>query len=533
MSKKGVTKYRIQKNGIDICKLVFTKAKDLFGRFDLKIVFYDKKYDIRVHKLFSYKSERLYIDNIENKQISYHYGREDRVKIQLRNIVEHEVPEEIVYNLVPPNDYSIFPIPLFKIEVPSDIKEPESILNSNKQKHEGIVLELGNNNTAEIYMSNPNDNKMNAFKKYEPAFILEALAPIEYFASNGGKVGYEKHRFFYDETGNHIITKDKVASDFNLMINEYDNKFIENKKLNPTITFIENELYEDIILNTSFNPIVSFDEKEERIQGYLNGGKDCFNFKDDNILIKDTVGERIWKTLKGKEKEEFFDRCIESRNKLGERYISFINNNEINKEKLKDKVNLFLYIIVQLNQYYIRKYNNKELGKEIPDEILWMIEDPILRSEEINILLGKYLGIDNFRIFKTKLSYMNKTKKENHIKENENDVVYLIDDIKNEDIEYCYLEYNSSLNIHISSYSLNGLIKLDKEIPLIDRSNDLYVETEKWKSLSLELKEKGYYCTHLEFRTINLEKEFERLKGIEKAYDIIINELNKITVKNK
>lgn len=118
MSSKGVTKYNIKKNGIDICKIIFTKAKDIIGRFDIKISFYDEKYKIKVHKLFTYRSQELLVDNVESKQISYHYGRIGSVRIQVK---EHKNPaaksEQLIYNLVPPNDYSKFPIPLFKLEV--------------------------------------------------------------------------------------------------------------------------------------------------------------------------------------------------------------------------------------------------------------------------------------------------------------------------------------------------------------------------------------------------------------------------------
>lgn len=84
MSSKGVTKYNIKKNGIDICKIIFTKAKDIIGRFDIKISFYDEKYKIKVHKLFTYRSQELLVDNIESKQISYHYGRIGSVRIQVK-----------------------------------------------------------------------------------------------------------------------------------------------------------------------------------------------------------------------------------------------------------------------------------------------------------------------------------------------------------------------------------------------------------------------------------------------------------------
>lgn len=521
MSKKGITKYRIQKNGIDVCKLVFTKANDLLGRFDIKIIFYDEKYNIKVHKLFSYKSDTLYIDNTENKQISYHYGREDKVKIHLRNIVEHKAPEEIVYNLVPPNDYSIFPIPLFKIEVPNDIKEPKKILDSNKKKHEGIIIELKDNNTAEVFMCNPNDNIIDALKKYEPAFILETLAPIEYFASNGGKVGYEKNLFFYDENGENIVEKEMMASDFNLMISSYNNKLIEKRKLKPIITFIENELYEDIILNTSFNPIVSFDGKEERIHGYLNGGKDCFDFKNDKILIKDTIGERIWKTLKGKEKDDFFDRCIKSRHELGKRYNDFNKYIEKEKKELEYKVNKYIYLIIKLSMFYIQKYKNRELNNSYDFKTLWFIKDPILKCEKMGILLGKYLGINNFRMFKSTISYEDKKEK----KQND-DIIHLIDDIKDVDyLDYCYFEYDSIYNIHILSYYINNLLG-DEKIPVICRGEDIFLENEKWNTIAKELKIKKYTCTQLEFRTINVDDEFNRLPELNDVYNIIISALD-------
>lgn len=525
MSSKGVTKYNIKKNGVDICKIIFTKAKDIIGRFDIKISFYDEKYKIKVHKLFTYRSQELLVDNIESKQISYHYGRIGSVRIQVK---EHKnttaKSEQLVYNLVPPNDYSKFPIPLFKLEINNSNDEPAILQNCNK-KHSGINIELGNNNTVEVYMANHNDRKLTS-EDIAKMYTFLGNIPIEYFASNGGRVGYEKNRFYYNNSGEHLMKKELTANDFNLLFDGYHNCFFDSKVIETTITFIENELYEDIILNTSINPIVNIDGKECRIPGYINGGKYFPNFNYET-LIKDTVGEKIWNDLAGnaQEQQDFFSKVIDSQKRLTERLKKFSDDIERKKEKLRYKIDIFLYAIIELNKYYSKKYSNGELGDNLPWEILWMINYQLLNCEEINILLGKYLNINNFKIIKCKMS---PDKVENPINDNnEEKIIYEIKDRKKIPFNYCYLEYDSVFNIHPLSFFINNILG-ENEIPVVCRGNNIYVEEMMLSNLAQKLKSKKYNCSDVSYRIINLEQEFKTNPILDKVYVIILNKINEI-----
>ena len=171
--------------------------------------------------------------------------------------------------------------------------------------------------------------------------------------------------------------------------------------------------------------------------------------------------------------------------------------------------------------FYIQKYKNRELNNSYDFKTLWFIKDPILKCEKMGILLGKYLGINNFRMFKSTISYEDKKEK----KQND-DIIHLIDDIKDVDyLDYCYFEYDSIYNIHILSYYINNLLG-DEKIPVICRGEDIFLENEKWNTIAKELKIKKYTCTQLEFRTINVDDEFNRLPELNDVYNIIISALD-------
>ena len=470
MSSKGVTKYNIKKTGVDICKIIFTKAKDINGRFDIKISFYDEKYKIKVHKLFEYRSIELFVDNIESKQISYHYGRIGSVRIQVK---EHKnanaKSEQLIYNLVPPNDYSKFPIPLFKLEVNNLNDEPVLLQNCNK-KHSGIDIDLGDNNTVEVYMASPSHREL-PIEDITGMYTFLGNIPIEYFASNDGRVGYEKNRFYYDISGQHLIKKELISKDFNLIFDGYHNRFFDNNVIEKTITFIENELYEDIILNTSINCVVNFNGNLCRLPGYINGGKYFPNFNYETLL-DDTISKKIWTALAKNvtEQQIFFNKAIDSQERLTERLKKFNEDIENKKNILKNKTNIFVYAILELNKYYSEKYSRGELGDDLPLEILWMIKFPTLKEEEINILLGKYLDMRDLRMFICNIS---PDIVENPFDDNDDDkIICKIKDLKKMPFNYCYLEYDSTFNIHPFSYFINNILEEEK-IPVVCRGYDI------------------------------------------------------------
>lgn len=322
------------------------------------------------------------------------------------------------------------------------------------------------------------------------------------------------------------MKKELTANDFNLLFDGYHNCFFDSKIIETTITFIENELYEDIILNTSINPIVNIDGKEYRIPGYINGGKYFPNFNYET-LIKDTVGEKIWNDLAGnaQEQQNFFYKVIDSQKRLTERLKKFSDDIERKKEKLRYKIDIFLYAIIELNKYYSKKYSNGELGDNLPWEILWMINYQLLNCEEINILLGKYLNINNFKIIKCKIS---PDKVENPINDNnEEKIIYEIKDRKKIAFNYCYLEYDAVFNIHPLSFFINNILG-ENEIPVVCRGNNIYVEEMMLSNLAQKLKSKKYNCSDVSYRIINLEQEFKTNPILDKVYVIILNKINEI-----
>lgn len=516
MSNKGKTRYNIKKNDIDICKIIFTKAKDIEGRFDIKISFYNEEYKIKVHQLFRYRNEKINIKDIANKEISYHYGRYDNfVKIQLKNIKEKEPYEEIVYNLVPPNNYSVFPIPIFKLEVNSNYTEPLKILKSNS-KHNGIDIDLEDNNTVEFFMINSSLSLLASMDKYEPAYKLLSYAPIEYYASNGGHIGFEKHHYYFGNDMTHTIKRELQAKDLNIIIDSYYNPTYDKKELLPCITFIENELFEEIILNTTIDPIIK--NWNKRVSGYIASGISSLNLKKDDTLVVDTIGERLCRRLEGAEKAKLFKKSLNARYTLYNRLLKFNDEIEKTKEQLRLKINKFIYAIIELNKYYIKKYENNELNGEIRDEILWMILTPHLKIEDMNILLAKFLGINNFKIYKSTISYNKKEPVEESA-----DLVYKINDIKSIDFNYCFIEYNTLFDIHIMNSCLNNILEREEFIPLVCRGEDIYITDMKWDNVRKLLKEKDYSSSRIEYRTVHLEQEFtNRNKLLEKVYSLII-----------
>ena len=381
ITKHKNTYYTIRKNNIDICKIVFVKGKR--GLFDIEISFYRQKFNIKTFKLFNKRSEVFSIDDTENRQITYHYGKDGRkIVIHTKRIDgEPNYKDILLGNVTPPSSNSLFMLPLFKIEVGNSYNGPLSFEDNNI----GNLIDIREDNVVEIYMLQNELFIENNHKKYDIAYELESLFPMEYLTSNNAYTGTDKNKYFLGKNGFHQSRRTKDGKKFNLYIDGFYNPYVDCVVKEPTITFFENELYEEIILNTIKNPVI--DNKDiinDNGTTYLTiNNYDSFDI--NKPISKDSIGGRIYYDyLNNKiEKDMFLGRYLLARKKLYNRLCLFSLELNLARYIIDNKCNRFLNAITYLYLYYFNKYKDLDCDCDITDEIGWILEPDIFKMEDI------------------------------------------------------------------------------------------------------------------------------------------------------
>ena len=122
-AKQTIQKSRIAivKNGYDICRIIPNHPKD--GKYNLKITFLGKRFDIELYKQFAARVQQVVLDSNYDVEISYHIGEKNNpILIHLKQV--HNTSGEKyrtldLKHIKAPDTQSLFPLPLFRIELPS------------------------------------------------------------------------------------------------------------------------------------------------------------------------------------------------------------------------------------------------------------------------------------------------------------------------------------------------------------------------------------------------------------------------------
>src|SRR5699024_9831124 len=119
------------------------------------------------------KSSKVHIKNID-KEIS---NKKDR----LTNLP--------LKKLQPPNVNQMFPLPIFKIEIPQNVVRESELYKRKKINH---PIEVENSNVIEFYMLPKGKYSQDYMEKYEEVFKLYLILSFEFFSSNTPLSDYQK-----------------------------------------------------------------------------------------------------------------------------------------------------------------------------------------------------------------------------------------------------------------------------------------------------------------------------------------------------
>ena len=484
--KKNVIDIPIIKGDKDICRLLFRKKEE--GKYDIKIDFRGNNFEVNTYRLFALMPITWNIKNPQKVNMSYHNGEYGYpVLIHLKDESREGADKYRrlpATRIQPPNTNQMFPIPLFKMEIPDSVFN-SSILYNRKNYHHPI--ELKNSNVLEFYMASELFELDEYFNKRYGSFMFSQLAlSIEYFSSGTVLSDYEKSL--------HFISQGEPEEKFlcigglngmNLFVCKYTVPGLRHQWKDIHITFIENELAEEMLFCTkvAFPKVNTVPGEYDRI--YL-GGATLEQLKPPDGPLKkippmpNTTVMRLLQSnvFSEEEKRMLSDRAGAARYKLYHEMKNFENNLSVQKNYLLDKAHEFLVKLATLQGV---NYFNEEVNR-------WVKTDEDDKSEAIHILFARYIGLKEFGMVRYLIQGKQYRKKRivPHI-------ILLIDDM---------------LEIDIQRASLNKFLYRSGESEpqiFLDR-NHPYFGDDEWGGVKQRLDQCGYNCSSPQFAYYDEDK---------------------------
>lgn len=372
MGKKGKNHISIPvvKQGKDICRLIFQKAED--GKFDIKLEFRGNPYQICTYRLFAFQPIVWNVENPQNVNMSYHHGVNGKpITIHLKDETKQgkeKYRSLPITQILPPNTNQLFPIPLFKLEIPDSLvrNAPEY-----KAKSYHYVLDAGKANVLEIYMAAENFS-MDTYTDdaYATLLLPQIALSMEYFATNTVISDYQKSAHFIPG-GEPEVRFMSIGGmpGMKLFVDTYT--VLEwNELWNQLhVTFIENGLAEEILFCTK----VQYPKMNLRPDVYDNiylGGATLEQLKPpDGPLSKlpAMCNTTILRTLSSSDlsrdkKEELENRASDARGRLYREMYLFEKNLEKQKVYYLTKAEKFMSALETLQAVVRRKAEKNAIG---------------------------------------------------------------------------------------------------------------------------------------------------------------------------
>lgn len=495
-------KIPIVKNGKDICRLIFTpKTEEGEGVYDIKFDFKgqnpkSKVFKVQTYRLFSHRPV-VWDINESNSDISYHCTKGDKpTKVHIKNKEIDEYTTLPLKKLKPPNVNQMFPLPIFKIEIPQNVVE-QSKLYKRKKIHNPIELE--NSNVIEFYMLPKGKFSQNYMEKYEEVFKLYFMLSFEFFSSNTPLSDYQKGDSIFLYKNSEI--KGMVKSDLegmDLYVNSFYDPRVNNKE-KIIITFIENELCEAVLLNALHH---------EKKDSEFYGGSNLYRLKsqlllDENTPVEDSIAGRLLKmnTICEEDKLLIKQNAIQEMKQLKnelENHELTINNEE---KLLKNSASLFMNSLYDLQNSCRDKHihNLENPNYQISDEDLWFMGGEF-NSEDIHILFAKYMDKSRYTLIKRSIRSKDYVEPSNTHKNKykfDGYEITLFDFLSVHEtiFNHIWLEYDDRFDVDLLRGNLNLFLNEgEKEPPysitraLITSNNDY------WSGMKEKLLKNGFIC---------------------------------------
>jgi hypothetical protein len=242
MPKNNYSKIAVVIGGSDICRLVPFKPAD--GKYEIKIDFLGNEFDVIYYTLFAVEPVKWNLNNSKQMEITYHKGENAKpLIIHLKHKTENSYHRLPLRRIQAPDVNQLFPIPLFKIEVPENIDDR---LYIPKDYHR--VIKPDNCNVIEIYMAHAELDLDELGVKLPAVQLAFMMLSFEIYATNTTITGQQKYiNIMPTDTPRHFMTSVSVFDDMQIIAIHYTDPTIDRRLSKINVTFIENELSEAIL----------------------------------------------------------------------------------------------------------------------------------------------------------------------------------------------------------------------------------------------------------------------------------------------
>jgi hypothetical protein len=553
--KIGGSSIAVVVNNQDICRLILKKPVD--GKYELKISFLKNEFDVNAYRLFANRPIHWKVDEPERLDISYHKGENNKpLTIHLKK--REPLKGELQYQSLPltriqaPNINQLFPIPLMKIEVPT-LKEP--IKYKTKKYHK--LLEINDCNVIEFFMVNVTFDFDKYINKYPDIHFAQFTLSMEIFATNTVISDYQK-------SGNLLpkgepaqrVTAFQYLDDVKIIAIHYPDPNLNSRLDRINVTFIENELAEEILLMLK---IVFSNEVKSEIPKLVNdyillGGS---NLSDLDLpvapLLSPSIGTHTIAAtvlnrdnLSDAEKEIFYKRALRARIKLRDELKEYEKHFTALKTNLEKKCVEFVQVLEEIQNVILKEYLPKKDKSIIrmKDIELWFLSSLYTHSEDIHIMLARYLGLESCYLYGRRI-YKKGLKKANTDSSSERQKLYKeveydddgieivpIKQISTEDyIEFhVWLQYGDMFDIDGLHGYLSRYINEDLPKVLITKGEGPQPLGELG-GVKQKLINKGFICEDIKLARINKEKfkwNFEKDDGLlDRIFKTVIYSIEK------
>lgn len=250
-NKQNKISVPITRYGKDICRVIFQRNAD--GKYDIKFEFMGNSYQVNSYRLFSYEPIIWNVENPQNVNMSYHRGSDDRnVIIHLKDESKqgrekyHTLP---ITRIQPPNTNQLFPIPIFKMEIPKYVADLAGEYRAKSYHHR---LEVNDANVIEVFMASDTFDIENYYGNDMGKIMFSQLSlSFEYFSSCSVISDYCKNEYFmYENEPMERFCGLGGIPGMQLFVVKYKVPHFDKVFKQLHITFIENELAEEILLCT-------------------------------------------------------------------------------------------------------------------------------------------------------------------------------------------------------------------------------------------------------------------------------------------
>lgn len=513
----------VVKQGKDICRIIFQKAED--GKYDIKFEFRGNPYEVHTYRLFSLSPIVWNVNDPQHINMSYHHGANDR-KIVIHLKDETKEGKEM-YRTLPatriqaPNTNQLFPIPLFKMEIPQEVVDCASVYKEKTYHHK---LNLDEVNVIELFLASEDFDISKYFNSvYCHLMMPQLFFSFEYFATGSVISDYSKN--------SHFIPKGEPEERFRsigdipgmqLFVVMFNVPQIDQFWDRLHVTFIENELSEEMLFCTR----VAYPKPNPFSREYDSiflGGPTLEKLKPPAgplrqvPVMSNTTVLRVLNSngLREEDKKQLEYMAGSARLKLYNEMKNFTETLEHQRQKYMKKAIVFLNGLERLKKNTKDKVFAAKRGDVIYMNSMerFIMSDTSVTTEGLHILFARFCGLEQVAMVRVVIK--NKTmKKKRKTKEqipeyyDENEIQILKQHVVTADntiFSHPWLILDDMLSIDLFRGNLNIFLdpkgKLEPDF-LVFRTKP-YFKDDDWDGYRKVLESRGYLCEGPQYNNID------------------------------